>query len=796
MVSWKKFMCVAFVCFYLGFMVCLANAAQQAPGPETVKTKAELKREKKAQDAEKIKARREAAAKAKREAAEKAKAERKEKARLAVLDADAKKETKAEIAKAKKEKKARLAELDARAQEQAKEIQAERKKLKSRFTEDKAGLAVESRQAKAEAKKRKAKKQELAKLDTEYKTQLARIESGYKRDIAKLNEKADTQAKQIALQKKQIKNQYQEKGAKINLKFARRKEELLIQKLKLPEDTTPQLAVKELRISGNVLVSTAELLENMPLVYNASDKPLEKADKGDLYDFRVLGDVILQPDQTRQVSTRTIQGFTQYILSVYQEQDYAGIYVYVPASAVRAGVELKDGILPVEVLEAPVTGVTISAYDPDQKKMEKGFLSTTAVREWSPLEVGQVANQKELDDFVNLLNLNPDRYVSATVTKGIEPNSLAVEYDIYEANPWHFFIQTDNSGTKDRQWTPRTGIINTNLLGVDDTFTAIYQAPWMWESDWDENYSLYGSYDFPICGPRLRLNVYGGYSEYDISAEGLGFVGNGSFIGGQLRYNAFQTNGWFFDVTTSFSHERSKVTSSLAALFPGFFASDVEYQLWGIGLDVHKRDDMSQSSLTFERVQSVGGSREKYFWDSRGNTDDDFTIYTASAAHSQFLKPDKVERISGTFRYIRPTARLVPAKMTTFGGMYTVRGYDEYDIVADGGLLASAQYEFDLVKYDESKQTPEVKRMQQQKGEKPFIRKLAPLAFVDYGRARIRNTVGTEKGDQTLASIGTGVLVELGDNFSGGVYYGLPLTGTDGTDKGQGRFNVGLMLRW
>jgi len=205
---------------------------------------------------------------------------------------------------------------------------------------------------------------------------------------------------------------------------------------------------------------------------------------------------------------------------------------------------------------------------------------------------------------------------------------------------------------------------------------------------------------------------------------------------------------------------------------------------------------MAQSSLTFERVQSVGGSKEEYFLDARGNTDNDFTIYTASASHNQYLKPDKVERISGTFRYIHPTARLVPAKMTTFGGMYTVRGYDEYDIVADGGLLASAQYEFDLVKYDESKQTPEVKQMQQKKGEKPFIRKLAPLAFVDYARARIRNTVAGEKGDQMLASVGGGVLVELGDNFSGGVYYGLPLTGTDDTDKGQGRFNVGLMLKW
>jgi len=50
-------------------------------------------------------------------------------------------------------------------------------------------------------------------------------------------------------------------------------------------------------------------------------------------------------------------------------------------------------------------------------------------------------NRKKLDDFVNLLNLNPDRYVSTVVGKGEEPNTLGVNYGIYEANPWHYFIQ-------------------------------------------------------------------------------------------------------------------------------------------------------------------------------------------------------------------------------------------------------------------------------------------------------------------------------------------------------------------
>jgi len=173
----------------------------------------------------------------------------------------------------------------------------------------------------------------------------------------------------------------------------------------------------------------------MPNVYNASDKPAHQARAGDIYDFTVLRDIVLHPGLSREVSTKTMQGFTRYILSVYQSRGYGGIYVYIAAQAIQGEGRLQDGLLPVEVVEA---------------------------------KIGQVANKKKLDYFVELLNLNPDRYVSAVISRGSEPKSLALAYDVYESNPWHFFIQVDNSGTKERQWAPRVGMVNTNLTGTDD----------------------------------------------------------------------------------------------------------------------------------------------------------------------------------------------------------------------------------------------------------------------------------------------------------------------------------------
>ena len=364
--------------------------------------------------------------------------------------------------------------------------------------------------------------------------------------------------KELKDEEERAKREAAKEARRASVEKAKAKLEETIAEIDLPSDTTTRFTVKDLQISGNTLISTDELFKKMPLIYNASDKSLVDAESKFLYDFRVLHDIILQPGQPRQVSARTVQGLTQYILSVYQGKNYAGIYVYVPSDAITEGAKLRDDILPVTVLEALITDVTVKTYDPNQNETEKGYLLSSAVLDWSPVKVGQVANQKELDDYVNLLNLNPDRYVSAVVTKGTEEKSLAVAYDIYEANPWHFFIQADNSGTEEREWAPRIGAINTNLFGIDDIFTAVYQAPW--DKGIDENYSIFGSYDIPVLGPRLRLNVYGGHSEFDISPEGesFNFLGRGSFYGGILRYNLLQFDGWFFDIKGGVEYTRSK----------------------------------------------------------------------------------------------------------------------------------------------------------------------------------------------------------------------------------------------
>ena len=80
--------------------------------------------------------------------------------------------------------------------------------------------------------------------------------------------------------------------------------------------------------------------------------------------------------------------------------------------------------------------------------------------------------------------------------------------------------------------------------------------------------------------------------------------------------------------------------------------------------------------------------------------------------------------------------------------------------------------------------------------EKPWLRKLAPLGFLDYGRAKIKDSVVGEKEVQEMCSLGLGLIFELGDDFRGAMYYGWPTRPTDETKEDEGRFSFSFIWRF
>ncbi len=722
--------------------------------------------------------------------------------------AQAKKRTEAKYKEAQKQAKTQKAEVKKKLSVQLKAIEKSIKADLESISSDKQGAKkqfeilqrtykTESRKALTESGKSKAKRQ-LAEAQADYKASISELDSKKKQlRVNKSHEKVcletDTK-KALSL----IDNE---------VEYARAISQLPGHKL--ADDATSRLTVSKLHINGNSLIATDKLLANLPLVYPAAEKDKETDESINVYyDFRVFHEIISDPGVERQVSQKTIQTLTKYLLSVYEEKKYAGIFVYVPKETVTEdGSGLENDILSIRVLEGKISDITVNKYDLDQNEVEKGYLRKSSILSWSPAKIGKVANKKQIDDYVRLLNQNPDRFVQPVISKSGVSDSLTLEYEVHEANPWHYFLQVDNSGVDEKhKWTPRVGFVNTNFTGNDDMFSFTYQAKPTSEEFMKDNYSAFGSYETPLFNPALRVGFFAGYSRFDISpgsGTNMNFRGNGTFYGNSLRYNFFQIDdgplkNWMFDFVGTISHEESRVTPTLFVTFPEV---EVEMNLLGLGIEAHHSDyaGMSKSYLSFTKTSSIGGgSTEEEFQSARDKADPDFSIYTFSASHRQYLDETKIHEFMGTFRYIKPDERLVPAKMTTFGGMYSVRGYEENEIVADGGVLASVQYRFDLSKHLINQVTSDDKErdMLYRKTEM-WPPNLSLLVFSDYGRSKTKDPTSDEIAHETLMSVGVGVQAELGANLSAGVYYAMPLEDaliTQAGDAGSWYFN--FVYRW
>jgi len=579
-------------------------------------------------------------------------------------------------------------------------------------------------------------------------------------------------------------------------------------------DKTDRFSVRAIEISGNTLIPTGELLRDLPATYKdpspsekvrdpnkSQDRAAKEGDSTNSYDFSELQQIATPgtPGMRRPVSTRTMEGLTKYIVDCYRRREYAGVYVYVSSESFEGKeARLRDDTLRIHVIEAKVGQVNVHYLDFSAKERQEGekhYLRESFIKDHSPAQAEGVVSRGELEEFTNLLNQNPDRHVQPIISGSDEPNHIDVTYDVQEANPWHFYVQVDNAGTPERQWNPRVGLLNTNLTGNDDSLSLMAQVD---VGEPTENYAAFGKYEFPFLTPRLRLGVYSGYGHFDINPETtigpVNFLGFGSFVGTSLRYNLFQLDDWLFDLTGSLSWENSDLERDWG---PG---AAVEFGLYDLGFQFHRLDTRSRSSVSFDRQANFSGSDAEAFESARTGASPDFARYLLGADHFQYLTRTGDQAIKGGLRYIVSNARLVPAKLTAFGGLYTVRGYDEDELVADGGILATLEYRYEILRPDWGKEESRHDR----RIEVPGSLGVWLVGFIDYGRAEIKDPVPGELiGAQDMLGVGPGLIFDLGKNFRAEVYNGWALLETKRggdrstiTDVGSNSWYFSFMYRW
>jgi hemolysin activation/secretion protein len=553
-----------------------------------------------------------------------------------------------------------------------------------------------------------------------------------------------------------------------------------------PTPAEEAILVRSLRLEGNSLISTEMLRTHFPALAR------------------------ITPPGVR-VPLAEIRKGLEAILNAYHQAGYRAVAVYIPQENIASAAPLafKDDELAVKIVEGHVASSTVNyevlrKWRPWRREKQRGPVREDIVEDrlekLNPIEPGDVLEQEKLERFVQFLERHPGRSAAAVVKKSKEAvgaeevgRDVDLEIRVVDPEPTAFYFQVANIGSEStEEYRFRAGFIHNNLYGRDDIFSLDFSAPF---EQMDSNYAIVGSYDTPLWSPILRLRAFGAYNEFkttDILGPDTPFLGKGYMLGEELRYTLFHVNSWLFDVFQALEFQSSNLelkSSLLDELQLDETISDVELLDVALGFRLEHLQGPWRPYVQVKAAYNLsdtlfGLSDRSDFEKSRLDTEPGYLNLTLSGHHSLEIRDwlSMSQRVGAGYS----PDRLIAAKEFAIGGIHSVRGYEESEVLGDRGLFVSTE---PLVSLN-ALLTPKTGK------DLPFRLDFVP-AFLDIGTVDVQDSLLGEEGSTTICGVGTGAQLSFKNLLSGRLYWGYALRDANpgGTEEGDDRLHLDLSLQ-
>ena len=404
------------------------------------------------------------------------------------------------------------------------------------------------------------------------------------------------------------------------------------------------------------------------------------------------------------------------------------------------------------------------------------------------------------------LNAKPDLTIN-TKLKPVMQNGRRVinaELDVKDNLPLHGAIEVSNTGTDDtNDWRIRTTLQHVDLTKHDDVFTV----DWLTSPDISDVNAWSGAYFLPM-GDTYSLNLYGGYSDSDISdiVPSLDVQGTGYYVGGQITKTLIETAtyrtqlsaGWLFQywendeslADTTFDFRSLKLSMPSATLG---YASRIFDRLGG--------RNFASATVLGNIAGSFGSSDTEDFVaeGGRGTADGDFVIGRFQVARMQRLFRGDDAPGKWTL-YMQADAQMASdplpsAVRRNVGGANSVRGYEESEISGDNAVTGTIELRTPLFEnfIPGLKKDDEFLEMNPEAWQR---HRLQFIAFTDFGWLENKEPLAGEMDNETLLSAGVGMRLGLTKYSQMRLDYGYPLEHTTDDTPDNGRVHLSLQLQF
>jgi hemolysin activation/secretion protein len=492
-----------------------------------------------------------------------------------------------------------------------------------------------------------------------------------------------------------------------------------------PDQAPAVIVIKQFNILGNTVFSSAELAQ---ITTKFTNRPLDFA-------------------QLLQVSSEITQ--------LYVKNGYINSGAYLPGNQ---SFDAQGGTIEIKVIEGRAEDIVVTGT----QRLDPNYIKSRIA-----LGAGNVLKIDRLIESLQLLQLDPlIKTISTELVSGQQPGTSIVQLKITETPNWQTTLNIANNRT------PSVGEVQVtvsatqnNLTGAGDGVGVIYG-----KSEGSNVLDL--NYILPL-NPRngtLRVQYSNSTSKVIESPfDRLDISSAGQDVGVTYRQPIVQTPAQEFALGVTLNRRETNT---------GYLASVIGERL---AYPTPGADDRGLTKVTAARFfqdYTVKDTKQVFALRSQlslginalganisaSSPDSKFLTWRGQAQYVQSLAPNSIFLAKlETQLADRP---LLALEQIGLGGQDTVRGYRQDLLLADNGVVASAEVRLPIFAAPESRQTLQV------------------VPFLDFGWGWNQpNNPNPNPTPNPIASGGLGLRYQGGDNFTAKLDYGIPFTATNAVKR-------------
>ena len=454
----------------------------------------------------------------------------------------------------------------------------------------------------------------------------------------------------------------------------------------------------------------------------------------------------------RSVTTEGLESIRQAITRLYVG---AG---YINSGAVLPDQTVEDGVVLYRIVEGRLTDVNVTG---NQRLRRQYVISRVGRGGRPPLNVIRLKDQLEiLRQNPNLTRLN------AELRPGAAPGEATLDVQVAESNPWQFGVQVSN------RRSPSVGAeqvellaSNRNLTGNADVLAVRYGVNTGGFDDWDwagaDDFSVDYTIPFTAADTTLTLSftrtdslvVEEPFDTLDITSES-----DTVFAGVRHPFYRSANSEFAMFLGLSYRDNKTELLGEPFSFSPGVEDGESVVVPVRFGQEYSARSQIDAFAL--RSTFSVGTG----LFDATQNSGDDvpdanYFSWLGQVQYVRRLNPWAINPLRDYQLVLRGSAQLasdplLPIEQFAVGGVDTVRGYRENQIVRDIGFAGSVEFRIPLVATVSGNR----------------ILDLVPFVDLGYGQNE-----SSPKNGEFLPSVGVGLLYTPNRHVSAQVYYGYAL---------------------